>query len=149
MNITQILQIADWAITSIGTSSLLSTITDQFKFVKLATAVVHFNKNTDEVLAIIIDVIDGQLIYAIDNNRLKEVIPAKQKYNSITAEEIIVKLNALYSREPDSTLEIDEMETSTLAVIDDLADKAGLTRNGFMVKIICDQCDRLELSTSA
>lgn len=149
MNITQILQIADWAITGIGPSSLLSIILDQIKFVKLATAVVHFNKNTDEVLAIIIDTIDGQIIYATDNNRLKEVIPVKQKYNSVTAEEIIIKLNALYNREPDSTLEIDEMETATLAFIDDLADKAGLTRNGFMVKIICDQCYRLELSTSA
>lgn len=146
MNITQILQIADWAITGTGPSTLTSgPIAGQIKFVQLASAIVHFNKNTDEVIAIVISEIDGQLIYVIDNNKLEQLIGTDStlKYNSVTKEKIIIRLNELYNREPDSVLQIDKMEASTLAVIDDLADQAGLTRNGFMVKIIVDQCERV------
>lgn len=153
MNITQILQIADWSITNTGNSFIESTgITGQIKFVNLGNTIAHFNKNTDEVLAVITQTKEYVLVYAVDTvidqvvhtyTQIKENTLSAKLIDILSEQEIITELNSQYNREPDSMLEIDGMDGMTLAMIDDLADQAGLTRNGYMIKIICEQCERM------
>lgn len=153
MNITQILQIADWAIINTGASFIESPLTPkQNKFVNLGSAIAHFNKNTDEVIAVVLNSDNSILVYA-DEYIIDEVVNTYNLIapNSLTNRElhvvseaaIITALNKLYNREPDSSLEIENMDGMTLAMIDDLADKAGLTRNGYMIKIILQQCEQV------
>lgn len=151
MNITQILQIADWKIINTGNSFIKSTgITGQIKFAFLEYSTVHFNKNTDEVLAVITQNDDYILVYSLDSvidqvvnmyKLIKENTLSSKTIILVAEQDIIRELNLQYKREPDSILEIDGMNGMTLAMIDDLADKAGLTRNGYMIKIICEQCE--------
>lgn len=158
MNITQILQIADWSITNTGNSFIELTIPEQIKFVNIDNTIVHFNKNTDEVLAVIIKTKEYVLVYAVDTvvdqvvnmyEQIKENTLSKKLIDILSEQEIITELNSQYNREPDSILEIENMDVSTLAVIDDLADKAGLTRNGYMVKIVCEQISAFNTELSA
>ena len=148
MNITQILQIADWSINNTGDSFIESTIPGQIKFVNMSNTIAHFNKNTDEVLAIITQNKEYVLVYAVDTvidqvvhtyNQIKENTLSTKIIYIVSEQDIIRELNSQYNREPDSILEIDGMDGMTLAVIDDLADKAGLTRNGYMIKIMYEQ----------
>ena len=148
MNITQILQIADWSINNTGDSFIESTIPGQIKFVNMSNTIAHFNKNTDEVLAIITQNKEYVLVYAVDTvidqvvhtyNQIKENTLSTKIIYIVSEQDIIRELNSQYNREPDSILEIDGMDGMTLAVIDDLANKAGLTRNGYMIKIMYEQ----------
>ena len=158
MNITQILQIADWSITNTGNSFIKSTVHGQIKFVNMGNSITHFNKNTDEVLAIVTQTKEYVLVYAVDAvvdqvvnmyEQIKENTLSTKLIDILSEQEIITELNSKYNREPDSILEIDGMNGMTLAVIDDLADKAGLTRNGYMVKIICSQISAVDTELSA
>ena len=158
MNITQILQIADWSITNTGNSFIKSNIPGQIKFVNMGNSITHFNKNTDEVLAIVTQTKEYVLVYAVDAvvdqvvnmyEQIKENTLSTKLIDILSEQEIITELNSKYNREPDSILEIENMDVSTLAVIDDLADKAGLTRNGYMVKIICEQISAVDTELSA
>lgn len=158
MNITQILQIADWSITNTGNSFIKSNIPGQIKFVNMGNSITHFNKNTDEVLAIVTQTKEYVLVYAVDAvvdqvvnmyEQIKENTLSTKLIDILSEQEIITELNSKYNRESDSILEIENMDVSTLAVIDDLADKAGLTRNGYMVKIICEQISAVDTELSA
>lgn len=158
MNITQILQIADWSINNTGDSFIESTIPGQIKFVNMSNTIAHFNKNTDEVLAIITQNKEYVLVYAVDTvidqvvhtyNQIKENTLSTKIIYIVSEQDIIRELNSQYNREPDSILEIDGMDGMTLAVIDDLADKAGLTRNGYMIKIMCEQISAINPTLSA
>lgn len=158
MNITQILQIADWSINNTGNSFIESTIPGQIKFAFLEYSTVHFNKNTDEVLAVITQNDDYILVYALDSvidqvvnmyKLIKENTLSSKTIILVAEQDIIRELNLQYNREPDSMLEIDGMDGMTLAVIDDLADKAGLTRNGYMIKIMYEQISAINPTLSA
>lgn len=167
MNITQILQIADWNIAHTGNSHLESgPIAGQNKYVLVNDYMlndscyytVHFNKNTDEVLAIIVHErnVNNITIYAvksvIEAVILEELQDAKLKNTSritvlMNHDDIIDKLNKLHGRESDSFLEFENITISDLALIDQASADAGLTRNGFLTKIIIDQCSTATKST--
>lgn len=153
MNITQILQIADWQIINTGGSFIESALVPkQNKFVNLGSAIAHFNKNTDEVIAVVLNSDNIILVYA-DEFIVDEVVDTynliasnsliNRELHIVSEAAIITALNKLYNREPDSSIEIENMDGMTLAMIDDLADKAGLTRNGYMIKMILEQCNRV------
>lgn len=159
MNITQILQIADWGIINTGKSFIESELVpNQNKFVNLGSAIAHFNKNTCEVIAVVLNSDNTVLVYA-DEFIVDEVVNTynliasnslvNRQLHVVSEDAIITALNILYNREPDSMLEIENMNGMTLAVIDDLADKAGLTRNGYMIKIICEQISAINPVLSA
>lgn len=159
MNITEILKIADWNIAHTGNSHLeTGPISGQNKYVLVDDYMVndscyytvHFNKSTDEVLAIVIDEIHERnrntvTIYAVEPTMIADFISEFCNNNlksnpQVTiirdVGDIIDKLNKLHGREPDSMVEIESLSCDDLALIDQAAHQAGLTRNGYLTKII-------------